>query len=140
APVAQGIERCPAEAEVACSNHAGRTSPRGNRLASLAVTFPCGVATGLSSAAKSGKARLRGELELRVGRDLDADIAQGNTRNGARYPANRFAFERQVITGSGLPFDIEDSEAAVELAAVVLARDRLLAGIAALREADVRLR
>src|SRR5436305_840554 len=25
APVAQGIERCPAEAEVACSNHAGRT-------------------------------------------------------------------------------------------------------------------
>ena len=24
APVAQGIERCPAEAEVACSNHAGR--------------------------------------------------------------------------------------------------------------------
>ena len=26
APVAQGIERCPAEAEVACSNHAGRTS------------------------------------------------------------------------------------------------------------------
>src|SRR5436190_9277740 len=29
APVAQGIERCPAEAEVACSNHAGRT-PLGN--------------------------------------------------------------------------------------------------------------
>src|ERR671922_550220 len=27
APVAQGIERCPAEAEVACSNHAGRTWP-----------------------------------------------------------------------------------------------------------------
>src|SRR4029077_6714366 len=26
APVAQGIERCPAEAEVACSNHAGRIS------------------------------------------------------------------------------------------------------------------
>src|SRR3954451_19991706 len=26
APVAQGIERCPAEAEVACSIHAGRTS------------------------------------------------------------------------------------------------------------------
>src|SRR5207247_2090977 len=25
APVAHGIERCPAEAEVACSNHAGRT-------------------------------------------------------------------------------------------------------------------
>src|SRR5580765_3021685 len=25
APVAQGIERSPAEAEVACSNHAGRT-------------------------------------------------------------------------------------------------------------------
>ena len=32
APVAQGIERCPAEAEVACSNHAGRifgAAPRG---------------------------------------------------------------------------------------------------------------
>ena len=28
APVAQGIERCPAEAEVACSNHAGRTFAR----------------------------------------------------------------------------------------------------------------
>src|SRR5581483_6062652 len=28
APVAQGIERCPAEAEVACSNHAGRISCR----------------------------------------------------------------------------------------------------------------
>src|SRR6476620_10530157 len=28
APVAQGIERCPAEAEVACSIHAGRTSRR----------------------------------------------------------------------------------------------------------------
>ena len=27
APVAQGIERCPAEAEVACSNHAGRIVP-----------------------------------------------------------------------------------------------------------------
>ncbi len=27
APVAQGIERSPAEAEVACSNHAGRTPP-----------------------------------------------------------------------------------------------------------------
>ena len=28
APVAQGIERCPAEAEVACSNHAGRMPQR----------------------------------------------------------------------------------------------------------------
>jgi hypothetical protein len=34
APVAQGIERCPAEAEVACSNHAGRMAqPTGVRAA-----------------------------------------------------------------------------------------------------------
>src|SRR5438132_753257 len=33
APVAQGIERCPAEAEVACSNHAGRI-PRASPAAS----------------------------------------------------------------------------------------------------------
>src|ERR1041384_3233243 len=33
APVAQGIERCPAEAEVACSNHAGRTDPHSGRTA-----------------------------------------------------------------------------------------------------------
>src|SRR5205085_3634472 len=37
-------------------------------------------------------------------------------------------------------FDLEDTQAAIELPAVVLTRDRLLARVAALAEADVRLR
>src|SRR5919201_4263754 len=37
APVAQGIERCPAEAEVACSNHAGRIVATGYSPAFKAV-------------------------------------------------------------------------------------------------------
>ena len=42
APVAQGIERCPAEAEVASSNLAGR-------MASLAVIIPASTAVFLQA-------------------------------------------------------------------------------------------
>src|SRR3954452_18626707 len=61
APVAQGIERSPAEAEGACSNHAGRPTAR----------FCSRVL-----AAKSGTARLRGDLKLGIVWDLRADVAE----------------------------------------------------------------
>src|SRR5262249_5516110 len=59
APVAQGIERSPAEAEVACSNHAGRMSAR---RASPPWARPGGVL--FSCALRGGVSRRRYDARL----------------------------------------------------------------------------
>src|SRR5437773_1763441 len=94
---------------------------------------------GERSLAKSGKARLRGELELRVVGNFDADVREGEPRNRTGNPADRFAFEEELRAGGYFTLDLEDAKAAVHLAAMALARDRLLPWVTPLRKTDVRL-
>src|ERR687895_360831 len=77
-------------------------------------------------------------LEFGVVRDLDTHVAQGDAVDGARHPSHRLVAEADLVPGRSR-LDLEDTEAAVDLAAVAEPRDRLLARIAALREADCRL-
>src|SRR5215210_8028004 len=90
--------------------------------------------------AKTGKARLRGEFELCLLRNLDAHIAQSESRDRARDPPDRLSLEEQFRARSyGVAVDLQNTQPPVDLASVALACDGLLAWIAALREADVRL-
>src|SRR5438876_6622077 len=72
-------------------------------------------------------------------RDLDPNIAEGDAVHCARDPADRLTFVEQLVAWLWGAFDLEHAQAAVHLASMALAGDRLLARIAALREADVRV-
>src|SRR4029077_55265 len=58
--------------------------------------------------------------------------------HGARHAADRLLAEEDLVARARVR-DLEHAQAAVRAAAVMQARDRFLAGIAALREGDVRL-
>ena len=59
--------------------------------------------------AKTGKARLRGQFQLRIVRDFDSDIAEREPRHSARDPANLLAVQEQFVSGLGGALDIQDS-------------------------------
>src|SRR6266511_1749588 len=105
------------------------------------MMFPRGWFFGERLRAKSGKARLREELELSVAGNFGPHIGKREPGNRARYPPDRFAFvdEFRVLFRNCVGFEIKYAQAAVYFASVVLTRDRFLARIAALREADVGL-
>src|SRR5690348_13298198 len=77
--------------------------------------------------------------KLRVVGNLCPYISKGDTIRGAGDAAYPLSLERQLVTGLRSARDLQHAQAPVHLAAVVLARNRLLAGIATLAEADVRL-
>src|ERR671937_320138 len=79
-------------------------------------------------------------MQLGVVRNLDADVTEREVANGARHAPDDLAGVRDLLVGLDFAVDVEDAEAAVDLSPVVLARDRLLTRIAALREAHVGLR
>src|SRR5207248_6109942 len=78
------------------------------------------------------------DLQLGVVRNLAADIAESLPGHGARDTADDLAVELDLVRRSRVG-DFELAQQTVRVAAVVQARDRLLARIAALRERDVRL-
>src|SRR3954465_10882489 len=78
------------------------------------------------------------DLEHGVVFDLAADIAERSAGNGARHAPDRLPVADDLIAGRSV-LDLEHPQPAVRAAAVVQPRDRLLAGVAALGEGDVRL-
>src|SRR5438105_13313509 len=72
-----------------------------------------------------------------VVRNLRPNVGESHAWDRARDSTDRLAVERQLVARGHVALDVEDAEAAIDLAAVVLPRDRLLSGIAAFREADV---
>src|SRR4029077_14060506 len=139
APVAQGIERCPAEAEVASSNLAGRTPPGNPPRYARHDDFQAFAFRSAPELTKPGGARLRGELQVRVVRDLYAHIAECDAWDHARDAAHPLAVEEQFGTRGRVAFHVQHAQLAVHLPAIALTRDWLLARIAAFAEADVRL-
>src|SRR5919198_3853421 len=81
----------------------------------------------------------RAAREHGITRNLCADVAERDAVRRARDSSDDLPLERQLVAGFRRTVDVENTQAAVDLAAVVLPRDRLLPRIAALREADVRL-
>src|SRR6059058_3496781 len=67
------------------------------------------------------------------------NVCKRDTANSARNATDRLAVERQLVARFDVALDVQHTQAAIDLASIVLAGDRFLAGIAALREADVRL-
>ena len=74
----------------------------------------------------------------RLSRDFDADVAESAVADGARHAPDDLVAVADLVTGLGA-FDLQHPQAAVDLAPVPKARDRLLARVAALGERDVRL-
>src|SRR5919197_4934898 len=74
-----------------------------------------------------------------VVRHFDAYVAERDAVRGARDLSDDLSVERQLVARLRAAVELEDAQATVDLPAVVLPRDRLLARIATLREADVRL-
>ena len=84
------------------------------------------------------------EEERRVARNLDAHVPQADdvvsVSHGARHPSDDLVAEDElgVVLRNLGAVDLEHAQRAIHPAAVVLARDRLLAGVAALLEVDRR--
>src|SRR3954465_7672729 len=72
-------------------------------------------------------------------RDLCAHVGKSDAVRCAGDPPDGLLFEHELVAGRHLALDVEHAQATVALAAVVLTRNRLLPGIAALLEVDVRL-
>src|SRR5215208_4024455 len=68
-----------------------------------------------------------------------SDVCERRSAHCACDATDRLTVECQLVAGLDVALDVQDSEAPVDLASVVLAGDWLLSGIAAFREADVRL-
>jgi hypothetical protein len=69
--------------------------------------------------------------------NLDADVGKGKARDGARNAADdALAVAHLVGLSCGLAVELEHSERAIHVAAVMEACERLLARVAALREGD----
>src|SRR5205807_2670365 len=81
--------------------------------------------------AKAGKARLRGDSEFRVLRDFRAHVPERDAWHGARDAADGLAVESQFVPRGGVASDVQDAEAAVDLASVVLPGNRFLTRITA---------
>src|SRR5512132_2369718 len=81
----------------------------------------------------------RAGAEVGVVRDLGAHVAERDAVGGARDAADRLLTERELVARFRAAVDLEHAQPAVDLAAVVLPRDRLLPRIAAFAEADVRV-
>src|SRR2546421_789042 len=93
----------------------------------------------LRQLAKTGKARLRGDCQNRILGHFHSHVPECDLLCCARDPADRFALQLQLVTRCSVAFDFQDSQPAVHLASMALAGDWFLAGVAAFREADVRL-
>src|SRR3954451_7258457 len=89
--------------------------------------------------AKPGRARLRGELEVGIVRNLCAHVTEGYAVGSARNPADDLFAQLELVPRRRFALDVEDSQPAVDLAPVVLAGDRLLPRVTPFAEADVRL-
>src|SRR4029450_12359272 len=77
--------------------------------------------------------------KVRIIRHLCTHVAERDAVHSARDATDVPAVEQQLVIRVHGAVDVEDTEPAVALAAVVLARDRLLTRVAALRETDVCL-
>ena len=78
------------------------------------------------------------DRDLRLSRDLDADVGESAIVDGARHAPDDLVAVADLVTGVGA-LHLQHPQAAIDLAAIPKSRDRLLAGIAALGEGDVRL-
>src|SRR5262249_9434273 len=71
-------------------------------------------------------------------RDFGAHVAECDTVHRTRDASDGLAVEEKLVIRLHRAVDVENAEPTVDLAAVVLACDRLLSWVAPLREADVR--
>src|SRR5438445_7973894 len=93
----------------------------------------------LRQLAKSGKARLRGELQFGVLRDLYSYVAERDAFDCAGDSSDCLPVSLQFVSRFCFTVDVQHSQLAVHLASIALAGYWFLARIAALCEADVRL-
>src|SRR3954467_15167593 len=84
-------------------------------------------------------ARAARKLEGRVVGHFGSDVSERHAVSCARDAADLLVAELQLVACLRFALDVEDAKLPVHLSAEVLPRDRLLPGIAAFAEADVRL-
>src|SRR6266545_7065904 len=81
---------------------------------------------------------LAGDIEVGVVGNLDAEIAERDSGHGTRHTSDDLLAVTNLVATLGR-LDVERPKPPIHMAAVVEPRDRLLTGIATLRERDVRL-
>src|SRR3954449_7307117 len=81
----------------------------------------------------------RTRQKIGVVRDLRAYVAERDAVRCAGDAPDSLVVVHELVTRRHVALDVEHPQAPVDLAAVVLARDRLLARVAPLVEVDMRL-
>ena len=127
-----------------CARHDSNVRPLPPQGSALSLSYGRGEPVSVAGSPESPSCRATRPSTMRSapgaprGGRSERDDPVLRVGRGARHPADDLAVERQlrVVGGEPVTGERQHAKAAVGVAAMVQARDRLLAGVAALREAD----